>query len=240
MCWIPHHQTRSRTTRHTLAADFAPTVPAKPRLPPRRPAYACALPHACAPFPEDPASQKLVSRATPSVSRATRLLLATAQPCYGGRGSQCLPAHGQRAGGERPGERPWTPRGRTRPPRAEPRGREPASERLGARSREPSAPCAVWKQAWGVERGRGHSRPSPRGVTGRGLHPTRPARVRAQRGPAPATLRPSGAGWKGGDLLDLMQRWWRLPRPGAGSVGRKGTLPSSPQLVQRTVCYFCV
>lgn len=97
----------------------------------------------------------------------------------------------------------------------------------------------------GVERGRGHSRPSPRGVTGRGLHPTRPARVRAQRGPAPSTLRPSGAGWKGGDLLDLMQRWWRLPRSGGGgagavSVGRKGMLPSSPQHVLRTVCYFCV
>lgn len=40
------------------------------------------------------------------VSRATRRLLETARPGYGGRGPQRVPAHGQRAGGERPGERP--------------------------------------------------------------------------------------------------------------------------------------
>lgn len=97
--------------------------------------------------------------------------------CHGGRGSQRLPTHGQRAGGERPGERPWPlprpypslPRGPVpRPPwllcgsDAEARrswslshpglgrGGEPALEKLDARLLRVLSPdVRVWKQAWG-------------------------------------------------------------------------------------------
>lgn len=51
-------------------------------------------------------------------------------PCHGGRGPQRLPTHGQRAGGERPGERPWTP------PRSHPHAP------LGTR------PATSWAAVW--------------------------------------------------------------------------------------------
>lgn len=112
-------QTEAERTHPRSAAPASPSRRAprafSPSIPERRAAgCACAppprpRPRACA---EGPASE---TRATPSVSRATRAPLRNCRRhsggfpralYHGGRGPQRLPAHGQRAGGERPGERP--------------------------------------------------------------------------------------------------------------------------------------
>lgn len=110
----------SRATPH--AASSLPPRARSPGIPKesrplrlrRPPRLAHAHAHAHAPAQKVPHLRRRPA-ATPSVSRATRAPLSSCARhagggpralCDGGRGPQRLPAHGQRAGGERPGERP--------------------------------------------------------------------------------------------------------------------------------------
>lgn len=111
-------------------------------------------------------------RATPSVSRATRAPLSKCArhpggipraPGDGGRGPQRLPAHGQRAGGERPGERPGSrPGPPPKSPGAAPPRRGSAFLSSAGRGRRLGSSARGCRTPANLTRGCGTRRAAPR------------------------------------------------------------------------------